>query len=215
MEYALEFGGTDQALQLGRDLGLLLYTVGGVVSDVGGLAKGAAALGKVGVTVSSKTLGQLLGKDGAEIGATIARLELDSAGNLKSVVMPSGGKLLNQYNPLNQGPLPASIADTFRSATYAEVVTQKPTTLYRVYGGSAKELGAYWTATKPTGPVQSIIDSALNPQWGNTAVNVVKIEVPAGTKYFEGVAAPQGGLVGGGSQVLFPKDFKIDPSWVR
>ncbi|WP_449122864.1 hemagglutinin repeat-containing protein [Pseudomonas sp. MPG01] len=215
MEYALEFGGTDQALQLGRDLGLLLYTVGGVVSDVGGLAKGAAALGKVGVTVSSKTLGQLLGKDGAEIGATIARLELDSAGNLKSVVMPSGGKLLNQYNPLNQGPLPASIADTFRSATYAEVVTQKPTTLYRVYGGSANELGAYWTATKPTGPVQSIIDSALNPQWGNTAVNVVKIEVPAGTKYFEGVAAPQGGLVGGGSQVLFPKDFKIDPSWVR
>jgi filamentous hemagglutinin len=215
MEYALEFGGTDQALQLGRDLGLLLYTVGGVVSDVGGLAKGAAALGKVGVTVSSKTLSQLLGKDGAEIGATIARLELDSAGNLKSVVMPSGGKLLNQYNPLNQGPLPASIADTFRSATYAEVVTQKPTTLYRVYGGSANELGAYWTATKPTGPVQSIIDSALNPQWGNTAVNVVKIEVPAGTKYFEGVAAPQGGLVGGGSQVLFPKDFKIDPSWVR
>ncbi|WP_241664247.1 hemagglutinin repeat-containing protein [Pseudomonas sp. Sample_21] len=215
MEYALEFGGTDQALQLGRDLGLLLYTVGGVVSDVGGLAKGAAALGKVGVTVSSKTLSQFLGKDGAEIGATIARLELDSAGNLKSVVMPSGGKLLNQYNPLNQGPLPASIADTFRSATYAEVVTQKPTTLYRVYGGSANELGAYWTATKPTGPVQSIIDSALNPQWGNTAVNVVKIEVPAGTKYFEGVAAPQGGLVGGGSQVLFPKDFKIDPSWVR
>jgi len=39
---------------------------------------------------------------------------------------------------------------------------------------------------------------------------VVKIEVPIGTKYFEGVAAPQGGLVGGGSQVLFPKDFKID-----
>lgn len=48
------------------------------------------------------------------------------------------------------------------------------------------------------------------PQWGNTATSVVKVEVPIGTKYFEGVAAPQGGLVGGGSQVLFPKDFKID-----
>jgi hypothetical protein len=44
----------------------------------------------------------------------------------------------------------------------------------------------------------------------HTATSVVKIEVPIGTKYFEGVAAPQGGLVGGGSQVLFPKDFKID-----
>ena len=44
----------------------------------------------------------------------------------------------------------------------------------------------------------------------HTATSVVKIEVSIGTKYFEGVAAPQGGLVGGGSQVLFPKDFKID-----
>ena len=133
---------------------------------------------------------------------------------------PVGGakatsKVIAQYGPMNQGPLPKGIADTFRSGTYAEVVTQQPTTLYRVYGGTAQELGGYWTATKPAGPVQSIIDSALNPQWGNTATKVVKIEVPVGTKYFEGVAAPQGGLVGGGNQVLFPKDFKIDTSWIR
>jgi filamentous hemagglutinin len=55
----------------------------------------------------------------------------------------------------------------------------------------------------------------LSPQWGNTAVNVVAIEIPAGTKFYEGVAAAQGGLVGGGSQVLFPKDVKIDPSWIK
>ena len=116
---------------------------------------------------------------------------------------------------MNQGPLPKGIADTFRSGTYSEVVTQQPTTLYRVYGGTAQELGGYWTGTKPAGPVQSIIDSVLNPQWGNTATSVVKIEVSIGTKYFEGVAAPQGGLVGGGNQVLFPKDFKIDPSWIK
>lgn len=116
---------------------------------------------------------------------------------------------------MNQGPLPKGIADTFRSGTYSEVVTQQPTTLYRVYGGTAQELGGYWTATKPAGPVQSIIDSALKPEWGNAAINVVKIEVPIGTKYFEGVAASQGGLVGGGNQVLFPKDFKIETSWIR
>lgn len=92
---------------------------------------------------------------------------------------------------------------------------EEPTTLYRVYGGTAQELGAYWTRTAPTGPVQSIIDSALNLQWGNTAVNVVAIEVPAGTKLYEGAAAAQGGLVGGGNQVLFPKDVKSDPSWVK
>jgi filamentous hemagglutinin len=43
----------------------------------------------------------------------------------------------------------------------------------------------------------------------------VKIEVPAGTKFYEGVAAAQDGLVGGGNQVVFPKGFKIDSSWIR
>lgn len=61
------------------------------------------------------------------------------------------------------------------------------------------------TQTPPADPVQSIIHSALLPQWGNTAMNVVKIEVPAGTKYFTGSAAQQGGLVGAGNQVVFPQ----------
>ena len=143
-------------------------------------------------------------------------LDKIAAGKASAVVgAKATSKVIAQYGPMSQGPLPKGIADTFRSGTYSEVVTQQPTTLYRVYGGTAQELGGYWTATKPAGPVQSIVDSALNPKWGNTATSVVKIEVPIGTKYFEGVAAPQGGLVGGGSQVLFPKDFKIDTSWIR
>ncbi|MDD0989713.1 hypothetical protein M5G11_04115, partial [Pseudomonas sp. TNT2022 ID681] len=118
-------------------------------------------------------------------------------------------KVITEFGPMNQGPLPKGIADTFRSGTYSEVVTQQPTTLYRVYGGTAQELGGYWTSTKPAGPVQSIIDSALKPEWGNTATKVVKIEVPIGTKYFEGVAAPQGGLVGGGIRCCFRKISKL------
>ena len=46
---------------------------------------------------------------------------------------------------------------------------------------------------------------------GNNATNVVEIDVPIGTTFYEGVAAPQGGLVGGGNQVFF--DTKVDPSW--
>ncbi|WP_283190195.1 hemagglutinin repeat-containing protein [Pseudomonas sp. PMCC200344] len=86
MEYALENGGTDQALQLGRDLGLLLQTVGGLAADIGGLAKAASALGKVGVEISSKVLGQFVGKDGAKISETIAQLEVSSSNNIKTVV---------------------------------------------------------------------------------------------------------------------------------
>ena len=59
--------------------------------------------------------------------------------------------------------------------------------------------------------MQSTIDSALDRAWGNTATNVTKIEVPAGVKIYEGAAAPQGGLVGGGNQLYIPK---VDASWV-
>ncbi|HGM5550813.1 TPA: hemagglutinin repeat-containing protein [Pseudomonas putida] len=85
MEYALEFGGTDQAVQLGRDIGLLLHTVGGLVSDIGGLAKGASVLGKVGVDISSKALGQLVGKDAAKISETIVDLQTSSASTVKTI----------------------------------------------------------------------------------------------------------------------------------
>ena len=127
----------------------------------------------------------------------------------------TGQNVVAVYGPLNPGPLAQDIANTFRSGTYSEVVAQQPTTLYRVYGGTANQMGGYWTLTPSAGPVQSIIDSALLPQWGNTATNMVKIEIPAGTTYFTGAAAPQGGLVGGGSQVVFSPGFRVDPSWIK
>jgi hypothetical protein len=61
--------------------------------------------------------------------------------------------------------------------------------------------------------VQTIVDLALKPQWGNTATTVVKAEIPAGTTFFEGATAPQGGLVGGGNQIYFlPGTF--NPAWI-
>jgi filamentous hemagglutinin len=100
---------------------------------------------------------------------------------------------------------------TFRGGSYTEMVTSETTTLYRVHGGAAGELGSYWTRTAPTGPLQSRIDGAILPEWGNTATGVSTIRVPAGTRIFDGFAAPQGGLVGGGSQVIIQK---VDPSWL-
>jgi len=116
------------------------------------------------------------------------------------------------WNPLNgPGPLGEKLAATFRGASYTELVTSEPTTLYRVYGGKADELGPYWTRTPPAGPLQSQIDSALLPQWGNTAQNVTRIQVPPVTTIYEGVAAAQGGLVGGGNQVFIPH---VDAKWI-
>ena len=72
-------------------------------------------------------------------------------------------------------------------------------------------MGPYWTRTKPAGPLQSRIDSALDPTWGNTATEVTTIRIPKGTTIFEGVVAPQGNLPGGGNQIYIPK---VDPTWV-
>lgn len=97
------------------------------------------------------------------------------------------------------------------SGSYTASTLSEATTLYRVHGGSAKPLGGFWTRTPPAGPLQSRIDLALRPEWGNTATQGTRIRVPAGTTIYEGAAAAQGGLVGGGSQVFIPR---TDPSWV-
>jgi RHS repeat-associated protein len=116
------------------------------------------------------------------------------------------------WTPINgPGPLGEEVAITFRGATYTETVTTEATIMYRAYGGNSAQIGRYWTRTPPAGPLQSTIDSALNPAWGNSAEKVVKIRVPSGTRVFEGISAPQGGLLGGGSQVYLQD---VNPAWI-
>ncbi len=65
--------------------------------------------------------------------------------------------------------------------------------------------------TPQGGGLQSQLDLALNPAWGNTTENVTKVVAPKGTTIYEGIAAPQniydslgnviGTLPGGGNQV--------------
>ncbi|GAA5107764.1 hypothetical protein GCM10023211_09220 [Orbus sasakiae] len=143
--------------------------------------------------------------------STVNKIE-NSVSDINKIEKINTTSVVVEYGPLNKGPLPEKIAETFRSGTYKEVITTDTTSLYRVYGGNSKELGPYRTTEKPSGPVQSIIDSALEPKWGNTATKVVEIKVPAGIKFYEGIAAKQSGLVGGGNQIFFID--KVDPSWI-
>ena len=72
------------------------------------------------------------------------------------------------------------------------------------------------TAVPQNGGVQSQIDLALNPNWGNTAQFVTTVTVPKGTTIYVGTAAPQiinggaGILLGGGSQIYMPE---VDALW--
>jgi RHS repeat-associated protein len=125
------------------------------------------------------------------------------------------------FNPMTAvGPLgdpstdPNSAAGTFRSATYTQTTLDSDVTLYRVIGPTGNPAGSFWTPIAPSGPVQSIVDSALLPSWGNTATSVVTAVIPAGTTIYSGYAAPQGGLVGGGPQVFIPRGV-VDSSWIQ
>lgn len=141
-----------------------------------------------------------------------------------------------RFSPINPGPLSERIAGTFRGASYTAIDLTEPTTLYRVYGEDGYDLGQFWTRTRPSGPGQAQIDSALNPAWGNDAQNMTEITVPPGTRIFEGSAAPQnlpgagthpfsdsdptpmhlpgaGELMGGGNQVIIDID-KVPRSWI-
>ena len=120
----------------------------------------------------------------------------------------------NSYNPANPGPLSNDIANTFSGGSYTQTVLTEDTTFYRVYGSDSGQVGRYMSRTPQNGTMQSQMDLALDPQWGNTATSVTTETVPKGTIIYEGIAAPQGNFLGGGNQVYIPKEV-LNPSWFR
>jgi uncharacterized Zn-binding protein involved in type VI secretion len=181
--------------------GLVGGTLGGIGGSwVGGQVFGEGSDGQKWSMLGGSVVGGYVGAKGAS-GAWNAATRAE--------LVPSAVE--TKFGPLNQGPLAQDVANTFRSGTYTGRTLSSDQTLYRVISDNGNPTGRYWTSTKPEGPLQSVIDSALDPNWGNTATRVVTANVPAGTTIYEGAAAAQRGLVGGGNQIYIPK---VDPSWI-
>jgi hypothetical protein len=132
-------------------------------------------------------------------------------------IEPDGSKMV-RHGPINPGPLhyrDIEVVNTFRSGSYTTHTLTRPKDLYRVYDDPAKKLRAYWTDIPPSGPLQSTVDSALLPSFGNKATKVVHIRVPPGETVFEGFAAgqieePGVNLIGGGRQIVVDN---VKPEW--
>jgi len=212
----------------GGSLGRLATSsvVGGLASVAGGgkFGNGAmtAAFQYLVTTSSQEAQAKAAGGSGNPMDANAAMLDCMKASRM-SDCMGGGGEGGGGYGPPppgvfrswygGDGPLPAGISGLFRGGTYTELTLGEDTLLYRVYGGSAEELGAWWSRTQPVGPLQSQIDLGLEQSWGNTAQYVTTMKVPAGTTIYEGTAASQNGwLTGGGSQVYVPNAQK---SWLK
>ncbi len=127
-----------------------------------------------------------------------------------------------KYSPINPGRLDEDIAKSFNGAVYTKKVLEEDTVMYRVYGGEAGKVGSFLSRTPQSGGLQSQLDLALNPAWGNSTENVIKVIVPKGTTIYEGIAAPQniydslgnviGRLPGGGNQVYIPN---VEAGWFQ
>ncbi len=162
-----------------------------------------------GMKIVAASVAPILGNAAANKLASLTNKIVSSETSLSSQIIKS-------YGPHESGPLgnPSDTrapASTFRSGTYAEKVAETDIYLYRDYGGTAKADGRFWTPEPSKGPLQSQMDSAVLPEWGNTFQNQAIIKIPKGTKYYEGPAAAQTGgkgtrptLQGGGTQIFLP-----------
>jgi filamentous hemagglutinin len=86
MKIAIEVGGAQNAEQLGKDLGALIWQVGSIATGVGGAIKGGVVLAKVGVKVATS---------GLEAMAQLAKLDSVIS---KAAVSTADGKALADIN---------------------------------------------------------------------------------------------------------------------
>jgi hypothetical protein len=187
---------------LAKRIGVRLASVGGrVVRGIKWLSTGTGRL----VHASSK----LAKRAGTKVGDKWFLLKNRSLARKGMAWIEPNGDRCIRHGPLNPGPLEGNVADNFRSSSYTTRKLSQPKDLWRAYGGKSRKLGAYWTDIPPTGPLQTSMDSAINPSFGSTASKVVHIRVPAGTTVYEGAAGPNSYL-GGGSQFLLKRR---PPSW--
>lgn len=135
---------------------------GGVLAATGfgTLASGPKILNKIDNIPSTSTA------------SSIRKLDCDTCPNGVGGV---GGSSANpasvRYGPHMEGPLGRDVANNFRGGSYSQVTLESDTIMYRVYGGDAQELRAWWSRTPPKGPLQARMDLALPPE--NLASNVV------------------------------------------
>jgi hypothetical protein len=120
--------------------------------------------------------------------------------------------------PAPRQELPESLAATFADGEYRTVETTEDVTLYRVYGHSAEQGGAFATTSSSGNRINAAMESALLPEWKNSREFEATIEVPAGQILNIGTVAPQttmsgAVLPGGADQILLPRDWPT--SWVQ
>ncbi len=142
----------------------------------------------------------------------------------KDIIDRVPGHKLSEADALTPGVLGddlKGLPGTFSGGRYATMQLDQPLTVYRAWSpGQSREFGAFWSLDEPGGSLQTRIDSALLPEWGNIrgtpfnaqATQYTTIQLPVGTTIHIGEVGSQGGAwVGGKSQLLI--EGGAQPAW--
>ncbi|WP_431023856.1 DUF637 domain-containing protein [Halomonas sp. H5] len=116
-----------------------------------------------------------------------------NASNFDGIVSNVPGQVMGRFDARRAGPLgntPDSLAGTFSGGRYATVELTEPMILHRAWSPSQREFGGFWSMETPIGSLQSRIDSALLPEWGQVrgnpfrsqATDYTTVRVPQGMK---------------------------------
>ena len=130
--------------------------------------------------------------------------------NTNELLVPS---LEERVALLPQEKLFGSDSTTFQDQKWQTVVSVKPLTLYRVFGGKAMPNGTF-AGTLPVKDTTLVREElAILPDWGNNFNFEAVIEIPVATKFQIGIAAAQPPLKGGGDQVILPYQWPVE--WIK
>jgi hypothetical protein len=195
MNKALDVGGDANAVQLGQDLGSLVWQVGSVVTGVAGTAKAGAMLASAGVKVGAEVLEN-----------TALKLSAFNAGSIQGF---KSAEAINAMMNAAEGWSPAwkpgtAVAEmTMKPGTTVKMVVDGDT-LEKIKAGETGRAFGGW-ATFDDVPNQAYareklaITSAMKPDVGY----VVELKITRPINAQVGVVGAQGGASGGGNQLHF------------
>jgi hypothetical protein len=195
MNKALEVGGDANAVQLGQDLGSLVWQVGSVVTGVAGTAKASTMLASAGVKVGAEVLE-----------SSALKLSTFNAGSIQSF---KSAEVVNAMMNAAEGWSPAwkpgtAVAEmTVKEGTTVKMVVDAETLAKIKAGDTGRAFGGWATFDDVPSQAYARDQLAITPSMKGDVGYVVELKIKQPINAQVGVVGAQDGAAGGGNQLHF------------
>jgi hypothetical protein len=194
MQSALVTGGDDAAIQLGKDLGSIIWQVGGVATGIVGATKGTTALAQVGVKIAASSL--------EKVASQLMKLDAGAIKGFKSA--DELNNLMSAYNKVPAWKAGTQIAETtLRPGTRVQMVVDKVAYDALTKRGDMNFVGNWATFDDVTSQAFARDNLAITSEFKKDVGYVVELEIVKPVNAQIGVVGSQGVATGGANQLNF------------